>query len=165
MCFLFYLVEILIKEDGKFLDLRGVPQLLKLRSRLGTYLYIRDCYEDFIADIVTSLPRKRCKTVAILGTAGIGKSSLFLVVLKLLLEDPTKLGLQTRSFYFQTLPGVIWLYHHDHANEFSVHLVERSDQLDATIPLFADMETEHGSPKEHAGISLIFTSFRPSRWS
>ena len=154
----------MFKVDGKFLDLTGVPQLLKLRSRLGTYLYIRDCYKHFIADIVTSLPRKRCKTVAILGTAGIGKSSLFLVVLKLLLEDPTKLGLETRSFYFQTLPGVIWLYHHDHTNEFSVRLVERSDQLDETIPLFADMETEHGSPKEHVGISLIFSSFRPSRF-
>jgi len=110
------------------------------------------------------LPLKVRKTIAILGTAGIGKSSLFLVILKLLLDDPTKFGLTTRSFYFQTLPGEIWLYHHDHANEFSVHLVERSEQLDATIPLFADMETELGSPKEHAGISLIFTSFRPSRY-
>jgi hypothetical protein len=34
--------------------------------------------------------------------------------------------------------------------------------LDATIPLFADMETEYGSPKEHAGVCLIFTSFRSS---
>ena len=161
---LFDLVEILIKEEGKFLDLTGVPDLLKLRSGLRKYLYIRDCYEDFVKDIVTSLPLKARKTIAILGTAGIGKSSLFLVILKLLLDDPTKFGLTTRSFYFQMLPGEIWLYRHDHANEFSVHLVERSEQLDATIPLFADMETELGSPKEHAGISLIFTSFRPSRY-
>lgn len=89
-------VEIVIREEGKFLDLTGVPPLLKLRSGLGNYLYIRDCYEDFIADIVVSLPNKPCKTIAILGTAGIGKSSLFLVVLKLLFEDPTKFGLETR---------------------------------------------------------------------
>eukprot|EP01035_Chromulina_nebulosa_P001490 gene1490-1994_t len=157
-------VKILIKEEGKFLDLARVPEQLKLRSGLGKYLYIRDCYEDFIDDIVASLPMRGRKTIAVLGTAGIGKSSLFLVILKLLLDDPTKLGLTTRTFYFQTYPGEIWLYRHDHANEFGVNLVENSQQLDANIPLFADMETEMGSPKEHAGISIIFTSFRPSRY-
>lgn len=141
-----------------------MPHLLKLRSGLKKYLFLRDCYEDFIKDIIASLPRKHCKTIAILGTAGIGKSSLFLVVLKILFEDPTKFGLATRSFYFQTLPGEIWLYRHVHATEFRAHFLERGDQLNETIPLFADMETEHGSPKEHAGISFIFTSFRPSRF-
>ena len=154
------LVEIFITQDGKFLDITRVPDQLKLRSGLEKYLYIRDCYELIIADIVESLPIKKRKTVAILGTAGIGKSSLFMVVLKLLIEDPTKFELSTRSFYFQTVPGEIWLYHHEHANKFSVHKCER---LDASIPLFADMETMQG-PKEHAGISLIFTSFCPSRY-
>ena len=69
---LFHLVEILIKEEGKFLDLTGVPDLLKLRSGLRKYLYIRDCYEDFVDDIVASLPLKARTTIAILGTAGIG---------------------------------------------------------------------------------------------
>jgi len=154
------LVEIFITQDGKFLDITRVPEQLKLRSGLEKYLYIRDCYELIIADIVESLPIKKRKTVAILGTAGIGKSSLFMVVLKLLIEDPTKFELSTRSFYFQTVPGEIWLYRHEHANKFSVHKCER---LDASIPLFADMETMQG-PKEHAGISLIFTSFCPSRY-
>jgi hypothetical protein len=94
----FRLVEILIKEDGKFLDLTGVPVPLKLRSGLGKYLYVRECYQDLIDDIIASLPKKSRKTIAILGTAGIGKSSLFLVVLKLFLEDPTRFGLKTRSF-------------------------------------------------------------------
>lgn len=157
-------MEIIIKEEGKFLDLTGVPDLLKLRSGLRKYLYRRDCYDDFIEDILASLPRKHCKTIAILGTAGIGKSSLFLVLLKLLLDDPSQFGLTTRSFYFQTLPGEMWLYSHVDATEFIVYFVERGEQLDEAVPLFADMETEHGSPKEHAGISLIFTSFRPSRF-
>lgn len=103
--------------------------------------------------------RKSCKTIAILGTSGIGKSSLFLVVLKLLLEDPTIFWIATRWFYFQMLPGKIWLYRH--ANDF---IVERCEELDAAIPLFADMQTMEGSPEEHAGICLIFTSFRPSRY-
>jgi len=156
-------VTIVIKEDEKFLDLTGVPVQLKLRSRLGNYLYRRDCYDDFIKDIIATLPRKPCKTIAILGTAGIGKSSLFLVLLMLLLDDPSQFGLATRSFYYQTLPGEITLFHHVHANEFIEHFVERGERLDETFPLFADMETEQG-PKEHAGISLIFSSFRPSRY-
>mmetsp|Transcript_28292 Transcript_28292/g.40283 ORF Transcript_28292/g.40283 Transcript_28292/m.40283 type:complete len:549 (-) Transcript_28292:2003-3649(-) len=155
-------VKIIFKEEGKFLDLTGVPLHLKIPAGLESFLYIRDCYEVFIDDIVASLPQKPCKTIAILGTAGIGKSSLFLVVLKLLLEDPSVFGLATRSFYFQTLPGEIWLYHHVHANDFIVHCLERGERLDAAIPLFADMETMEGSPKKHAGISIIFTLFGPS---
>jgi len=95
-------VEIVIKEDEKFLDLTGVPDVLKLRSGLGNYLYRRDCYDDIIKDIIATLPRKHCKTIAILGTTGIGKSSLFLVLLMLLLDDPSQFGLATRSFYYQT---------------------------------------------------------------
>jgi hypothetical protein len=138
--------------------------MLKLRSGLRKYLFRRDCYEDFINDIIASLPKLHCKTIAVLGTAGIGKSSLFLVLLKMLLDDPNQFGLASRSFYFQTRDEVIWLYRHVHATEFSLRFVERGEQLDEAIPLFADMETENGSPKEHAGISLIFTSFRPSRF-
>lgn len=93
------MAEIFIKqeEEGKFLDITRVPAQLKLRSGLENYLYIRDCYEVIIANIVESLSLKHKKTVAILGTAGIGTSSLFLIVLKLLIEDPTKFGLSTRS--------------------------------------------------------------------
>lgn len=159
-----FLVEIIIKEDGRFLNLTGVPHLLKLRSGLSKYLYRRDCYEVFIDDIIASLPLKICKTFAILGTAGIGKSSLFFVLLKMLIQDPSQFGLSTRSFYFQTRDEVIWLYRHVHGTEFSPHFVDRGEELDEAVPLFADMETEHGSPKEHAGISFIFTSFRPSRF-
>ena len=74
---------------------------------------MRDCYKVFIDDVVSSLLMKPCKTVAILGTAGIGKSSLFLVILKLLLEDPTKIGLTGRSFYYQTARDRTRLYKHE----------------------------------------------------
>ena len=76
----------------------------------------------------------------------------------MLLEDPSQFGLSSRSFYFQTRDGIIWLYRHVHETEFSAHFVERGEQLDEAVPLFADMETEHRSPKENAGISLILTS-------
>eukprot|EP00981_Chlorochromonas_danica_P002512 scaffold486_cov168-Ochromonas_danica.AAC.2 len=95
------------KEDGnKFLDLSGVPDLLKKQSGLKTYLYLRDCYDDLIKDISSCLSEEvpgRSKTIAILGTEGIGKSALFLVILKSLLKNPSTLGLTTRSFYYQTI--------------------------------------------------------------
>ena len=116
-----------------------------------------------IGDIVASLPKKWCPAVAILGTAGIGKSSLFLVVLKLLLEDPARFGLSTRSFYFQTRQDNVWLYQHEVKDSFSCRVVPHDEQLDESIILFADMETDV-SPFEHGGISLIFTSFKPSRF-
>jgi hypothetical protein len=127
-------VDIEIKEDEKFLDLTGVPAVLKLRSGLGNYLYPRDCYDDIIKDIITTLPRKYCKTIAMLGTAGIGKSSLFLVWLMLLLVDPSQFGLATRSFYYQTRDEVIWLFHHIHeVIEFIEHFMERGERLDGTF--------------------------------
>ena len=42
--------------------------------------------------------------------------------------------------------------------------MERGERLDETFPLFADIETENGSPTEHIGISLIVSSFRPSHY-
>ena len=158
-------MEILIKTNGKFLNLTGVPDLLKLRSNLKKYLYLRDCYEDFIADLVASIsmhPHIR-KTIAILETPGIGKSSLFLVILKLLLEDPTQLGLSTRSFYYQTARNKTRLYHNESGTSISVRSLQAEEDLDATIPLFADMETQE-APTEHTGILLIFTSFSCSRY-
>ena len=152
-----------IKKEEKFLELTDVPRKLTVRSRLRKYLYRRDCYDDIIKDIIATLPRKHCKTIAILGTAGIGKSSLFLVLLMLLIDDPRQFGLATRSFYYQTRDEVIWLFLHVRANEFIEHFVERGEQLEETFPLFADMESDDG-PREHIGISLIFTSFRPSRY-
>lgn len=159
-------VEIVFQEmEDKFLDLSGVPVELKVRSRIGKYLYKRECFNNFIKDIVRSLSKnKRCKTMAILGTAGIGKSALFLLLVKLLLEDPSKLGVKTRSFYFQTRPDLINFYFHDYGNHFSYRKVQRDEILDATIIHFADMETSEGSPNEHIGVSLIFTSFRPDRF-
>jgi len=93
-------VEIVIKEDEKFLDLTGVPDVLKVRSGLRKYLYRRDCYDDIIKDIIATLPIKPCKTIAILGTAGIGKNLLLLVWLMLFLDNPSQFGLATRSFYY-----------------------------------------------------------------
>eukprot|EP01039_Chlorochromonas_danica_P005685 gene5685-6269_t len=161
-------VKIVFKEDGnKFLDLTGVPNFLKERSGLKTYLYLRDCYDDLIEDISSCVSRDipgKSKRIAILGTAGIGKSALFLVILKRLLKDPNTLGLTTRSFYYQTSPAQIWLYRHVQVDEFSLRFVESCELLDEGIPLFADMDTADGSPHGHLGPFIIFTSFRPSRF-
>ena len=152
------LVEIVIKEDGKFLDLTGVPNQLRLRSGLRKYMYRRNCYDELIEEILTSLPLLPCKTVAIQGATGIGKSSLFLVLLKMLLDDPSQLGLETRSFYYQTRNDKIWLYQHENKGTFTVRFVQPHEQLDASIVQFADMETVDGTPIEHVGMSFIFSS-------
>jgi hypothetical protein len=112
------------------------------------------------------LPSSKCKTVAILGTAGIGKSAFFLYVLKLLLDDPAQFGLASRSFYYQTLHlrTEIKLYRHEGGDSFSVRSVLVGEELDSSIPLFADMETTDGQPLQHSGLSLIFTSFRKDRY-
>ena len=158
-------MEIVITEKEKFLDLTGVPSHLRLRSKLGRYMFRRDCYDDFIDDICKSLPKiKLCKAVAILGTAGIGKSSLFMLLLKKLIENPIQFGLQTKSFYHQTRPDTIMLYQYENGNIFSCRSVPVGEFLDESIILFVDMETMEGSPNEHAGISLIFTSFRASHY-
>jgi hypothetical protein len=86
------------------------------------------------------------------------------VLLKLLFDDPSQFGLATRSFYYQTRNEVIWLFHHIHANEFIQHFVERGERLNGMFPLFADMESENGSPNEHVGISLIVSSFQRSHY-
>ena len=55
-----------------------------------------------------------------------------MVVLKLLLEDPAKFGLKTRSFYFQTRQDKIRLYLEE---SFFVRFVPADKELDAAIPL------------------------------
>eukprot|EP01031_Cornospumella_fuschlensis_P037656 gene37656-45743_t len=148
----YFSVEIVIKEDGNFLDLTGVPDQLKLRSGLRKYLYRRDCYDDFIKDICHG---------------SIARQSPFWVLpasARMLLDDPGQFGLATRSFYFQTRQDKIRLYHHDSGGAYSICFVPPDEELDKSIILFADMETADGSPTEHAGISFIFTSFRPSRF-
>jgi hypothetical protein len=87
-------------------------------------VYVRDCYLQLIDDILISLPKKNCKAFAILGTAGIGKSSFFLVVLKMLLDDPEPFGLHTRSFYFQTRKDMMWLYSHEDGSFFYVGMFQ-----------------------------------------
>lgn len=126
-------------------------------------MFVRDCYKELLDDILESLPRKSCKTLAILGTAGIGKSSLFLFVLKVLFETPASFGLVSSSFYHQTRQDLIWLYEHVEGDSFSCRFVPVGEQLEPALPLFADLHSA-GSPTEHAGISLIFTSFNISRY-
>lgn len=84
-----------------------------------------------------------------------------LYCLKLLLDNPKKFGLETRSFYFQT-NDTIFLYRLIDASKYKKEVVGVG-QLDEKIPLLADMETSN-PPKEHLGFSLIFTSFMKSRY-
>ena len=116
-----------------------------------------------LTNIATSLPKLSCKTVAVLGTAGIGKSSFLLFCIFKLLEDPALFGVSTRSFYFQEEDKEVWLYEHVGGDEFSVRLLDTDDPLEATIPMFVDM-LKPISPRSPSGPCLIFTSFQPNRY-
>jgi hypothetical protein len=98
------------------------------------------------------------RTVAIMGTAGVGNSSM---LLKLLLDDPRAFGLATRAFYLQAQQNIC-LYNHVIGDTFCVRFVEADEFSDESVILFADRKTEDGTPTQHTGASVIFTSFRPS---
>lgn len=156
-------VEIKIISAGSFLELIAVPHRIKLRSRLERFLYIRPCYSMLLADISTSLPKLSCKTVAVLGTAGIGKSSFLLYCIFKLQEDPALFGVSTRSFFFQEEEKEVWLYENVGGDEFTVRLLDAEDPLEASIPMFVDMQKPI-SPRPPSGPCLIFTSFQPHRY-
>jgi hypothetical protein len=138
--------------------LPGVPPMLRERSGLEKHLYLRDCYDDFVADMLATLPMAIRRTVAIMGTAGVGNSSM---LLKLLLDDLRAFGLATRSFYLQAQQNIC-LCNHVIGDTFCVRFVEADEFSDVSVILFADRKTEDGTPTQHTGASVIFTSFRPS---
>lgn len=155
-------MEIVIEEDGKFLDITRVPDSLKDRSALKKYVFKRDCYVDLFENIFSVLPKKKRKTVVVTGTAGIGKSSFFLFILNLLLKDPSKLGLETKSFYYQTDSGKVTLYRHVKDNEFREEELTRI--TDNSIPLFADMISDGPPMSNNFGVCFVFSSFRINRF-
>jgi hypothetical protein len=147
-----------------FLDVSGVPRTLKEKASTVDYLYERKCYADFFQDIVISLPLSLRRTVAVLGTAGIGKSVWFLFCLREFLMDPQALQSETRSFYWQTQREFVWFYQHVTNDEYNVIQVPTTQQLDTSIVLFADMDTDEPPKRHGAGTCIIFTCCRASRY-
>jgi hypothetical protein len=122
-------------------------------------------------DITSCLPLKRCKVVAILGTAGIGKSSFFIVCLDEYLKNPSSLGHDTgcKSFYYQTGHSDVWVYEFKgeymndkqlttyEFNERKLEFIEISN-TGTEWPLFADLKSDDTLPMSHWGATLIFST-------
>lgn len=121
-------------------------------------LFIRECYPELYDDIVDSLKTK--KRGAVIGTAGIGKSTFFLYFLYRYLRD---VGPENdRSFYYQVEQGKVSLYrHHTDGNNYSMW--SNVSDLNPKIPLFVDMNCS-SPPVEHLGVAIIFSSFRADRY-
>jgi len=114
----------------------------------------------------------RSRTVlAILGTAGIGKSCFFLYCLNEYLNDATYLGNDSDdvSFYYQTDINEIYEFKFLHKTTegesiFDVSMLSLTSLTDSKYPLFADLQTRDALPRNHVGITIIYASFRSERY-
>ncbi len=155
----------------KFMFFEKFPDTLKFRNYLTNHLYIRDCYSDMFVDIKQSIPLKQCKVLAVVGTAGIGKSSFFAYCLNEYLKDPSCFlnGVSAKSFYYQTDATELYIFEYVQESdvvgiEFTVRLLEPSENTNSNFPLFADLKSRDSLPKTHLGVTIIFCSFQQKRY-
>jgi hypothetical protein len=155
-----------VSVDDGFILLKAVSDRLLSRNSLvnADALFIRECYEDMYDDIVKSLQERGATTphLAVIGTAGIGKSSFFIYFLHRYLQNKTG---GVRNFYYQVEIGNVQKFECTAAgNEFTVTDIGTSGtSLDKRWPLFVDMADE-GLPKQHGGTVIIFSSFKSGRY-
>ena len=148
-------------EDGSY-TINSLPFKLGTRTNFesGKHLFIRPCYHDMAEVFFKSMSAERPYVVVpFIGTAGIGKSCLFLFIL---MEWFEREG-QPQSFYYQTAKDEISVFEATFDGKFQVSTVPAAGaRLNANTPLFVDMK-EQSLPKEHAK-TFIFSSFRPKRY-
>jgi hypothetical protein len=157
-------IRITVADSSPFLELVDIPWVIKRRSNLRKFLFLRECYAPLLEEITATLPRLLHKTVAVLGTGGIGKSAFLLYCIHRLRQDPAVLGVTTRSFYHQDEPGIVNFYTHQADKDvYEVSEITNSRSLNPGIPMFADLLSPT-LPMEHSGPCLIFSSFNPPRY-
>ena len=108
-----------------------------------------------------SMDKRGPDVVPFIGTAGIGKSCLFLYILM----DWFERERQVQSFYYQISSNEIHFFEvTPDGTEFKVSTIfAAGTTLSAEIPLFVDMQ-EQTLPKTHPGKVFIFSSFQPKRY-
>lgn len=117
-------------------------------------VFVRECYEELYDDIVGSLSQK--KIGAVIGTAGIGKSTFSLYFLHRYLGD---VGPDNdRSFYYQVETTKVCFFRHTGGNKYSTSM-RSGVALDPKFPLFIDM-TEDALPFLHLGVAILFPCFQ-----
>eukprot|EP01006_Ploeotia_vitrea_P036622 TRINITY_DN66042_c11_g1_i5.p1 TRINITY_DN66042_c11_g1~~TRINITY_DN66042_c11_g1_i5.p1 ORF type:complete len:566 (+),score=-40.68 TRINITY_DN66042_c11_g1_i5:110-1807(+) len=156
-------------NDIQFLALENVPDKLKIKSNLlYSNLFIRPCYSEMYQEIKIDLQnliikKDRQPKFAIVGTAGIGKSSFFLYFLYKYMEE-RKNG--DKSFFYQTSQGSAVFYQHTEGDSFAYENVgcDDIDNLHGNkYPLFVDLTTPD-PPFFYSGSVFIFTSFKENRY-
>lgn len=148
-------------QDGCY-QIDSLPDILGTRTNFqtGEHLFVRPCYIHMAKVFFDSMEKGHSDVVAFVGTAGIGKSCLFLYIL---MEWFTReKGLQ--SFYYQISQFEIYWFEVTLLGKFKVSTIAAAGStLRAALPLFVDIQ-EQILPKVHAGKVFIFNSFQPIKY-
>ena len=149
-------------EDGSY-TINSLPFEIGTRTDFeqGKHLFIRPCYRDMAEVFFKSMSATRPYVVVpFIGTAGIGKSCLFLFIL---MEWFEREG-QPQSFYYQTTKDKISVFEATVDGKFQVSTIATAStfKLNANMPLFVDMK-EQSLPEVHYN-TFIFSSFQPKRY-
>ena len=94
------------KFDSNFIDVNETSPILFLRNKVVGSFYTRPHYNEINKRILNILKVGNKKLFAIIGTAGIGKSTFFLSLLNDYLSNPKLYGntVDAGSFYYQLEP-------------------------------------------------------------
>jgi hypothetical protein len=124
------------EKVGNFLTFPEFPSNLGTRSMLKNHLFLRSCYKEMFDHIKGCLPLGKKKIVAVLGTAGIGKSSFSIMCLDEYFKDPNSLlnNSGDKSFYYQPRISQLWFYEYVGENDgtLSFYVSKLNIQLDST---------------------------------
>ena len=149
-----------ICQDGCY-QMDSLPATLGTRTnfKTGGHLFIRPCYIDMAKVFFDTMAKDGPDVVPFIGTAGIGKSCLFLYILMQWFQKE-----RLQSFYYQISQYEIHLFEVTLQGTLKVStIVAAGSTLKAAIPLFVDMQ-EQTLPKHHPGKVFIFSSFQPKRY-
>ena len=149
-------------EDGSY-TINSLPFELGTRTNFqsGKHLFIRPCYHDMAEVFFKSMsPKRPYVVVPCIGTAGIGKSCLFLFILMEWFEREGR----PQSFYYQTAKDKISVFEATLDGKFQVSTIATAStfKLNANMPLFVDMK-DQSLPEDHSK-TFIFSSFQPKRY-
>ena len=163
----------LLTNNPKFVNLQKVPRVLMTRNGLlNTNLYIRSCYNDIYeeikSDFSTVEQNHKQPNFAVIGTAGIGKSSFFLYFLWRYMEDEFFMEDKNddKSFFYQTDKNNVEFFQNTKGFDFteiSLNIQDYNEFKHKKYPLFVDMETED-IPFPNHGLLIIFSSFKEVKY-
>ena len=147
-------------NDGSY-QITSLPTILVTRNNFseGKHLFIRPCYNDMVTVFFNSMDASGEDVVPFIGTAGVGKSCLFLYIL---IQWFTREE-QLKSFYYQVDSSEIFSFAEASSGFRVSKFVAAGASLNEKLPLFVDMKNV-SLPQTHTGKTFIFSSFQPDRY-